>query len=95
MPSAAHPFHLIQAHYPPDRPAMATSAPSRTDPAGGGRDARKEDAAALLRAVLGEEFVAAMQEGLLKGGDFTGVVPLNQDKDVVGSPVDVFGALWV
>ena len=53
---------------------MATTTPDQIGPAGGGNDDTcKEDAAVLLHAVLGEEFVAAMHEGFLKGGDFTGV----------------------
>ena len=39
-------------------------------------DARGDSAAELLRMVLGAGVVAALREGFLKGGDFTGVVPL-------------------
>ena len=38
--------------------------------------ARKEDAAEVLRMVFGEDVLAAVHEGFLKGGDFTAVVPL-------------------
>ena len=55
----------------------ATAAPIRTanGPTNADADARKESAATLLGVVLGEGVVAALHEGFLKGGDFTGVVP--------------------
>ena len=53
-----------------------TTTRPETNPSGSSSDARKEDATALLHAVLGKEFVAAMHAAFLNGGDFTGVVPL-------------------
>ena len=57
------------------RPSPATHpAADAADPAAAAE--RKDDAAEVLRMVLGEGVVAALHEGFAKGGDFTGVVPL-------------------
>ena len=52
-------------------PSHVTLAAAATDVA-----CNKEDAAEVLRLVLGEAVVAALHEGCLGGGDFTRVVPL-------------------
>ena len=57
---------------------MATATPENaaTTTAAAAAGARKDDAAEVLRMVLGEGVVAALHEGFLMGGDFTAVVPL-------------------
>ena len=52
---------------------MASTAPQLPTAAAA---SRKDDAAEVLRMVLGEGIVSALNEGFAKGGDFTDVIPL-------------------